>query len=122
MAVKHSGQFKKGQSGNPNGRPKGSRNKSTLVKAQLLLDDTSEVAVKLFQAIVSRDEDALAEFGLLPDDVNLKSMMEAAKVVLAQASSEMKALSSEKKGAEKEEKVPEDSKPRFQNVARIGKK
>ncbi len=29
------GQFKKGQSGNPNGRPKGSRNRSTIVREWL---------------------------------------------------------------------------------------
>ncbi len=121
MARKHAGQFRKGQSGNPAGRPRGSRNKSSLVKAQLLLDDSSEMSVKLFRALVTRDVAQLAEFGLSPSDVNVKAMMEAAKIILMQSSSEMKALASDKK---KEDDVPEqkDDAPTFQNVARIGSK
>ena len=84
------GQFKKGQSGNPSGRPKGSRNKSSLVKAQLTIDNSAEFAAKLFEAIVTRDAAKLAEFGLTTDDVNLKSMMEAGKTIMTHSAGEMK--------------------------------
>ncbi|MDG6569349.1 DUF5681 domain-containing protein, partial [Staphylococcus aureus] len=75
------GQFKKGQSGNPSGRPKGSRNKSSLVKAQLTIDNSAEFAAKLFEAIVTRDAAKLAEFGLNTDDVTIKSMIEVGKTI-----------------------------------------
>lgn len=42
--------FKKGQSGNPNGRPKGSRNRSTVAKQWL------EVAQKIKNPITGADE------------------------------------------------------------------
>ncbi|AZV01492.1 hypothetical protein vBSflM004_103 [Shigella phage vB_SflM_004] len=53
------GQFKKGQSGNPSGRPKGSRNKSSLVKAQLTIDNSAEYAAKLFEAVVTSNANKL---------------------------------------------------------------
>jgi hypothetical protein len=43
------GQFKKGASGNPTGRPPGSRNKGTLACEQLLDDECEELIVKAMQ-------------------------------------------------------------------------
>jgi len=39
------GRFQKGRSGNPNGRPKGSRNKTTVI-AQALLEGEAEALVR----------------------------------------------------------------------------
>lgn len=116
------GQFKKGQSGNPSGRPKGSRNKSSLVKAQLTIDNSAEYAAKLFEAIVTRDPVKLAEFGLAADDVNLKSMMEAGKTIMTHSAGEMKAIAADtKKEGEKGGDKPQENKPTFSAVAALKK-
>ena len=115
-------QFKKGHSGNPYGRPKGSRNKSSLVKAQLTIDNSAEFAAKLFEAIVTRDPVKLAEFGLKTDDVQLKSMMEAGKVIMTHSAGEMKAIAVDsKKDGEKGGEKPQDNKPTFSAVATLKK-
>lgn len=116
------GQFKKGQSGNPSGRPKGSRNKSSLVKAQLTIDNSAEYAAKLFEAIVTRNADKLAEFGLKAEDVNLKSMMEAGKTIMTHSAGEMKAIAADvKNGGEKGGDKPQENKPTFSAVATLKK-
>nr|DAJ98522.1 MAG TPA: hypothetical protein [Caudoviricetes sp.] len=115
------GQFKKGQSGNPSGRPKGSRNKSSLVKAQLTIDNSAEFAAKLFEAIVTRDPVKLAEFGLSPNDVQLKSMMEAGKVIMTHSAGEMKAIAVDNKKNPDNigGNTPQENKPTFSPVAAI---
>lgn len=116
------GQFKKGQSGNPSGRPKGSRNKSSLVKAQLTIDNSAEFAAKLFEAIVTRDAVKLAEFGLTTDDVNLKSMMEAGKTIMTHSAGEMKAIAAgTKKTPDNGGQQQTDNKPTFSAVATLKK-
>lgn len=57
MAIKNEeiGQFKKGQSGNPNGRPKGSKNRSTIAKYWL------EVNQKLKNPITGKEENMTQE-------------------------------------------------------------
>lgn len=121
MATKEiKGRFKKGQSGNPNGRPKGSRNKRSLVKAQLTIDNTSEHAAKLFLAIVTRDAEKLAEFGLDPKDVKIKEMIEVGKAIMSQSAGEMKALAAEEKVI-RNPKDEEPSKPTFSSVATLKK-
>ncbi|WQZ26410.1 hypothetical protein ZHEEYJVH_CDS0024 [Shigella phage Tf] len=116
------GQFKKGQSGNPSGRPKGSRNKSSLVKAQLTIDNSAEFAAKLFEAIVTRDATKLAEFGLTTDDVNLKSMMEAGKTIMTHSAGEMKAIAADTKKTPDNGGQPQtDNKPTFSAVATLKK-
>lgn len=116
------GQFKKGQSGNPSGRPKGSRNKSSLVKAQLTIDNSAEFAAKLFEAIVTRDAAKLAEFGLTTDDVNLKSMMEAGKTIMTHSAGEMKAIAADtKKTPDNGGQSQTDNKPTFSAVATLKK-
>lgn len=114
--------FRKGQSGNPNGRPRGSRNKSSLIKAQLTLDDAMPAVMRMYVAIANRDEAALLEFGLAPKDITPKLMLEAGKVLVTQGASEMKALAAEKK-AEESKPVPQQaSAPVFSRVASISKK
>jgi ribosomal protein L17 len=51
--------FKKGQSGNPAGKPPGSRNKATLLIEKLLDDDAKEIAEKAIELAKSGDSTAL---------------------------------------------------------------
>lgn len=63
---------------NKSGRPKGSRNKSSLIKAQLQMDQSTEAAAELLDAIVRGDSDYLGMSGEVP----LKSRIDAAKEIL----------------------------------------
>jgi Family of unknown function (DUF5681) len=51
--------FKKGQSGNPNGKPPGARNKATLLIEKLLDDDAKNIAEKAIELAKSGDSTAL---------------------------------------------------------------
>ena len=51
--------FKKGQSGNPDGRPKGARNKATLLIEQLLDDDAKAIGEKAIALAKAGDSTAL---------------------------------------------------------------
>ena len=51
--------FKKGQSGNPDGRPKGARNKATLLIEQLLDDDAKAIGEKAIELAKAGDSTAL---------------------------------------------------------------
>lgn len=117
---RNKGQWVKGQSGNPNGRPTGSRNKSSLIKAQLKLDDGSEIAAKLLNAVMSGDPQALEEFGIKTDELALKLRIDAAKAVLGQTANGMKTLE-EGKGEAKPSETEQaaDNKPRFNRVAKL---
>lgn len=114
--------FRKGQSGNPNGRPRGSRNKSTLIKAQLTLDDALPAVMRMYVGIANRDEKILAEFGLTRADITTKLMLEAGKMLITQGAGEMKALAAEQKKAEPVATQPGAGKPQFSSVASIKQK
>lgn len=60
------------------GRPKGSRNKSTLIKAQLRMDSDTEFAAELLGAIMRNDKGFLE----ISDDVPITMRIAAAKEVL----------------------------------------
>lgn len=113
--------WKKGQSGNASGRPRGSRNKTSLVKAQLTMDDALPAVTRMYVAIANRDAERLKEFGLEPKDITPKLMLEAGKVLMSQSASEMKALTSEKKTEDKPAQNQE-RKPTFTTVAKISQK
>lgn len=66
---------------NKGGRPKGSRNKSSLMKAQLQLDSDSETAAEVLRAIMANDKDTLG----LKDDIPVTLRMGAAKEILNKA-------------------------------------
>jgi Family of unknown function (DUF5681) len=51
--------FQKGQSGNPEGRPPGSRNKATLLIEQLLDDATKDITKKAIELAKAGDSTAL---------------------------------------------------------------
>jgi len=60
-AETHNGRpFEKGRSGNPLGRPKGSRNKATLLTESILEDRASLLAEKLVEMALSGDVSAMA--------------------------------------------------------------
>lgn len=52
--------FRKGQSGNPKGRPKGSLNKSTLMAAALLDDEAAQIVRKCITLALAKKHDPLA--------------------------------------------------------------
>lgn len=66
---------------NKSGRPKGSRNKSSLLKAQLNIDDLSVAASELLEAMIHNDKATLG----ITDDVPIKMRMDAANSVLNKA-------------------------------------
>ncbi|XAO54207.1 hypothetical protein [Yersinia phage vB_YenM_P778] len=117
-------QFRKGQSGNPAGRPRGSRNKASLVKAQLMLDDGAVNASRLLNAILTGDAKTLDEFGIKDaSSVTIKAKLEAIKLIITQTSGEMKALAQEaKKDAAAPVPAADAKKPTFTNVAKISSK
>lgn len=77
------GNARKGFASNPEninraGRPKGSRNRSTLIKAQIKMDSATEYAAELLEAIMSNDKEFLG----IKDDVPVGMRIAAAKEVL----------------------------------------
>lgn len=114
--------FRKGQSGNPNGRPRGSRNKSSLIKAQLTLDDAMPAVMRMYVAIANRDAKALMEFGLEVKDITPKLMLEAGKVLMTQGASEMKALAAQKSAEENKPVEKQEDMPQFSRVASLKQK
>lgn len=122
MAKPHNGHFKPGQSGNPAGRPKGSRNKAAIVRAQHSVDDAMPRVVRMLCAIADRDPDALAEYGLAMKDVTVKQMLDAAKQLKDMGWVKNVVLDGDqKKGEDKTPDVPTANKPTFQSVAKIQK-
>ena len=87
------------------GRPKGSRNKSTLIKAQLQLDSSTEKAAEFLTAVMENDTKTL---GLKEDDnIPMKDRIAAAKEILN------KAIANEKdKLGDKGEDTKEKPKPK----------
>lgn len=78
-----SGNARKGFASNPEninraGRPKGSRNRSTLIKAQIKMDSATEYAAELLEAVMSNDKEFLG----IKDDVPVGMRIAAAKEVL----------------------------------------
>ena len=49
------GRFQKGRSGNPNGRPKGSRNKTTVIAQTLLEGEAESLVRKVVQLALEGD-------------------------------------------------------------------
>lgn len=63
------------------GRPKGARNKSSLIKAQLTFDDAANLAAETLVALMKNDKDALN----ISDDVPATIRLQACKVVIDKA-------------------------------------
>lgn len=102
---KDDAQKRKGFGSNPEninrgGRPKGSRNKSKLIKAQLAFDDYAELAAERLKLIMMGDSEALGV-----KEVPITMQVQAAKVILD------KAIANEKEKEAKAGKTPEQGKP-----------
>lgn len=86
------------------GRPKGSRNKTTLLKAQLQLDDSTEAAAEFLDALLRNDKELLG----IKDDVPLVLRHKAAVDILNKAIANEK--DKEPVGEKLKEIVPEAKK------------
>ena len=92
---------------NRNGRPKGSRNKSKLIAAQLSIDNYAEEAVEVLYAIMKGDKEALG----VKQDVPITMRVQASKELLAKAIANEK--EKEAKKSTKTKEVPaEDTGPK----------
>lgn len=99
---------------NRGGRPKGSRNKSTLIKAQLRLDDMSLQATEIIQAIMNNDKETL---GLKEtEDVPVTLRLAAAKEALNKAVANEKEKEPQKPAGEAARDEEEDNTPIFSPV------
>lgn len=63
------------------GRPKGARNKSKLIKAQLAFDDAADLAADILVALMRNDREKLN----ISDDVPATIRLQACKVVIDKA-------------------------------------
>jgi Family of unknown function (DUF5681) len=58
-APRHSGQWKKGQSGNPAGMPKGTRHRATQLAEKLMKDDAEDIVRAVVNAAKAGDPTAM---------------------------------------------------------------
>ncbi len=96
---------------NRSGRPKGSRNRSKMIAAQLKLDDHAEDMVDILILIAKGDSEALGVKGEIP--VTMRRA--AAKDVIDKAIANEKEKDAKAKGSKSEEEVP--SAPRVMSTA-----
>lgn len=99
----------KGFASNPQGinragRPKGSRNKSTLLKAQLLMDSSTEYAAEFYDALMRNDTDFLGITTDVPLSIRLASAKEVMNKTIANESSKEPSASLTKQ--EQEDETP----------------
>ena len=92
---------------NRDGRPKGSRNKSSLLQAQLQLDGATEQAAEFLQAVMTNDTEAV---GLKEgEQIPIALRISAAKEILNKAIANEK----DKDPVEEKTKANEKPKPKF---------
>jgi len=80
--------FQKGESGNPAGRPRGSRNRATLLMESLLADDAEAIGRKAIEMSPPRKGEPVA-FDLPPLDKPADSVAAVAKIAAAVAAGEL---------------------------------
>ena len=95
---------------NVTGRPKGSRNKATLLKAQLKMDSATEQAAEFYEAMMNNDTEALG----ISDDVPLTLRLAAAKEIMNKAIANES--NKEPQAPAPTEKEEEDTTPIFSSV------
>lgn len=92
---------------NRTGRPKGSRNKSSMMRAQYELDNAAEIAVQTLLALATNDKESLG----VTDNVPPTTRLAAAKEILNKVIANEKDKIDEPSSGKKEEDVEEDSTP-----------
>lgn len=110
--------FKKGVSGNAAGRPKGTRNKTAIQKAQDKADAGFTQQVEMWQAIATRNPEGLAKFGLTASDVKVTHMLDASKHLASLVSSKNVVLG-EKPDAQPVKTKPVAESAKFSTVAAL---
>jgi hypothetical protein len=98
---------------NTGGRPKGSRNKASLLKAQISMDDNSEYAAELWNALMRNDKSFLG----IEEDVPLTLRQSSAEKIMNKAIANEKDKDVPTPSTAKEE---EEAKPKF-SVVPVGK-
>ncbi len=88
---------------NKGGRPKGSRNKSSMMKAQYQLDDAAEVAVATLLSLATNDTQALGVTDNVPPTVRLAAAKEILNKVIANEKDKLDEKPKETKQEEEEE-------------------
>lgn len=96
------------------GRPKGARNKSKLLKAQLLFDDVSEEAAVTLQAIMKNDLQALNL--VKQEDIPMSLRLQACKIIIDKAIANEKEKGDNSDDSDNSDKEVEDL-PRVVPVA-----
>lgn len=107
------GQFRQGVSGNPNGRPKGSRNRDKIILAQNKVDDLATATVEFLADLMldNMEED-------VPMNLRLKAAEILFKKQVADQKNHMETEAEEKKATSQEAEV---SRPTFQRTATVQK-
>lgn len=91
---------------NKGGRPKGSRNRNSLARAQRKVDDSAPDAINFYHAVLMGDVETLKnKYGFTEEEIrtlSAKMRMDAAKELIKSATDEMKAIGGEKADKEYE--------------------
>lgn len=77
----HEGQFKPGQSGNPNGRPKGSKNISKLPRPERALLSSKDSVIQNLLALAKNDKEKLKRDAEVPASVQLSAIQRVLDLV-----------------------------------------
>lgn len=88
---------------NRTGRPKGSRNKSSMMKAQFQLDEAAEIAVQTLLALATNDKDSLGVTDNVPATTRLAAAKEILNKVIANEKDKLDEAPKDKKEAKEEE-------------------
>lgn len=78
---RHEGMFQPNQSGNPNGRPKGSKNKNKLPRPERMLLNAADGCIQELIALAKNDTDKLSRKSEVPASVQLQAINRVLELV-----------------------------------------